>query len=85
MIVVDADGLFSGISKKNFQATLIIILYTVTSRNHKAIRNEEFYRYLNKLHKINSAEKGSLHQWLQEVFFVLYDWNAGPVDGNDIS
>ena len=40
---------------------------------------------MNKLQKINSADKGILRQWLQGVFSVLYDWNAGPVYGTDIS
>ena len=39
---------------------------------------------MNKVQKINSADKGSLHQWLQGVFFVLYDCNSGPVDETDI-
>ena len=35
MIVVDADGLFSGIFKKTFQETLLIPLHAVTRGNHK--------------------------------------------------
>ena len=41
--------------------------------------------YLNKLQKINSAYKSSLHQWFKGVFFSMYAWNAGPVDRTDIS
>ena len=37
------------------------------------------------LQKINEADKVSLHKWLQRVFFTLYDWNAGPVRGNNMS
>ena len=29
-------------------------------------------------------DKGSLCQWLKGVMFVLYAWNAGPVEGTDI-
>ena len=39
---------------------------------------------MKKAQKIKSAEKGSLHQWLQGVLFALYTWNAGPVDGTEI-
>ena len=84
MIVVDADGIFDGMFKKNFQETLLIPVNAVARNNRKAIINEEFHRYLNKVNKINSADKVRLHQWLQGVLFALYDWNAGPVDGTDI-
>ena len=39
---------------------------------------------MNNVQKINSADKGSVNQWLQGVFFALYDWNSGPVDRIDI-
>ena len=39
---------------------------------------------MNKVQKINSADKGSLHQWLQGVFFAIYYKNVGPVDVTDI-
>ena len=35
--------------------------------------------------KIKSADKVSLHQWLQGVFFTLYAWNAGPVNGTSVA
>ena len=54
-------------------------------RNHEAIRNEWFHEYLNKVQKINSEYKGSLHQWLQGVFFELDALNASPVNGTDIA
>ena len=52
---------FSGMFKKNFQETLLIPVHAVTRVNHKKIINEGFNRYLKKLHKINSADNGSLH------------------------
>ena len=39
---------------------------------------------MNNVQKINSADKGSLHQWLQGVFFALYNWNTHLVYGTDI-
>ena len=68
MIVVHADGMFSGIFKKTFQEILLILLHAVVRGNHKEIINEGFNWYLNKVHKINSADKVSLHQWLQGLF-----------------
>ena len=52
MIVVDADGFFSGIFKNNFQENLLILVHAVARVNHKAIINEVLHRYLNKLYKI---------------------------------
>ena len=64
---------------------MLIPVNAVTRGNHKSIKNEGFHRYLNKVHKINSADKGSLNQWLQGVIFALYAWNEAPVDGSDIA
>ena len=85
MIVVDADGLFSGMFKKTFQDTLLIPVHAVARRNHKEIIKNGFHRYLKKLQKINSTDKGSHHQWLQGVLFSLYTCNVIPVDGTYIS
>ena len=85
MIVVDVDGIFSGMLKEKLQGTLQIPVHTIARGNHKAIKNWVFHRYLNKVQKIKSADKGSLHQWLQGIFSALYAWNVGPVDGTDIS
>ena len=82
---MDADGLFSGIFKKTFQETLLIPVHAVERGNHKAIRNEGFHGYLNKVQNINSSYKRSLHQWFQGILFTQYDWNAVPVDRNDIA
>ena len=71
---------FPGMFKKTFQETLLIPVHAVARLYHKAIINKLFHRYLNKVQKINSADKGSLHQWLQGVIFSLYAWNSGPVD-----
>ena len=52
MIVVDVDGIFSGMFKKNFQETLLIPVHIVARSNHEAIRNEGFHMYLKKLQDI---------------------------------
>ena len=84
-IVVDADEIFAGILRNNFQETLLIPVHTVARGKHKAVINEGFHRYLNRVKNIKSADKGSLHQWFQGVLFALFDWNAGPVDGTNIA
>ena len=50
-----------------------------------AISNEGFHRYLNKVQKTTSSDKGILHQLSQGVLFALYAWNAGLVDRTDIA
>ena len=49
IIVVNADGLFDGMSKKNFQDTFLFQVHPVERGNHKEIGNEGFHRYLNKV------------------------------------
>ena len=43
MIIVDADGLFDGMFKKNFQETLPIPVHEIARGNHKAVINEGFH------------------------------------------
>ena len=71
--------------KNTFQENLLIPVHSVARGNQKAIINEGFHSYLNKIQKINSEYKGSLHKWLQGVLFALYAWNSGPLNGTDIS
>ena len=77
--MVDADGIFYRLLRKTSQETLLIPVHAVSGGNHKAIINEGFHRYFNKVQKISSADKGSLHQWLQGILFALYALNAGLV------
>jgi hypothetical protein len=83
IIVVDADSKFCGIFTKTFE-NLGIHVEVVSRENHKAVRNERFHRYLNRVQQINTAETGSFFQWKQGVTFALYGWNAGPIDGTNI-
>jgi len=83
LIIVDADGLFAGVFKTLFEL-LRAPVQPVAKENHKAIRNERFHRYLNKVERINSADTDSLLQWKQGVLFSIYGWNAAPIDGTDI-
>eukprot|EP00978_Attheya_sp_CCMP212_P011561 scaffold28579_cov50-Attheya_sp.AAC.2 len=83
IIFVDADSKFQGIFKSTFER-LRITVDAVSQENHKAIRNENFRRYLNKIERNNTADTGSLWIWKQGVLFCIYAWNASPVDGTDI-
>ena len=71
--------------KKIFQENLLIPVHAVARGNHKEIIDEGLHRYLNKVQKLNSAEKDSLHQWLRGVFFSFFFRNECPVDGTDFT
>jgi hypothetical protein len=83
LIVVDADSKFCRMFKVLFK-NLGIPVEAVSKGNHKAIRNERFHRYLNKVKTINTADTDSYVQWKQGVVFAVYGWNAGPIDGTNI-
>ena len=63
---------------------LLIPFHVVSAENHKAIRNERFHRYLNKVKKIHAADCQSLSQWMMGACFAQYAWNALPIDGTNI-
>jgi hypothetical protein len=83
LIVVDADSKIRGIFSTTFH-NLGIHIEVVASENHKALRNERFHRYLNRVQRNNTADTGSFFQWKQGVTFAFYGWNAGPIGGTDI-
>jgi hypothetical protein len=83
LVFVDADSLFKDVFLKTFQL-LRIPCQAVAPENHKAIRNENFHRYLNKVERINSADTASLWRWKQGVLFACYAWNSSPIDGTDV-
>ena len=83
LILVDAESVFVGIFRQILQS-LGILVEQVFQENHKAIRNERFHQYLNKVEKIHTFNKASLHQWSLGTKFAAYRWNTVPVDGTDI-
>eukprot|EP00957_Ditylum_brightwellii_P188608 14358442-Ditylum_brightwellii.AAC.1 len=83
LIVVDAEGVFAGLFKQLFQLLGIPVL-PVARENHKAVRNERFHRYLNKVQKLHAANKASMHQWRIGTSFATYSWNTAPSDGTDL-
>jgi hypothetical protein len=84
LVVFDAGSKFAGAMTK-MCTNLGIPFHTVAKENHKAILNERFHGYLNKVEKIHQADCESLDQWTMGVFFALYGWNASPVDGTNIT
>eukprot|EP00978_Attheya_sp_CCMP212_P036692 scaffold168240_cov35-Attheya_sp.AAC.1 len=56
----------------------------VSKENHKAVPNERFHRYLDKVEKIHTATCQSFAQWMLGAFFACYAWNSAPVDMTNI-
>jgi hypothetical protein len=71
LVTVDATVCSQGAFKQLFQI-LRIPVDPVSQENHKAIRNEMFHRYLNKVQRINTADVDSLFRWKQGALFSLY-------------
>ena len=84
LVLFDAGSEFAG-AMTQMCTSLGIPYHTVAKENHKAILNERFHRYLNKVAKIHQADWESLDEWAMGVFFSLYGWNASPVDGTNIT
>ena len=84
MIFVDTDILFVGVFKNTFQDNLLVPIHAVARANQESIIIERFNIHLNKVQKMNSAEKFIIHQCLKGLFFFLYVFNLVLVDGNDI-
>jgi hypothetical protein len=59
-----------------------IPVVSVSRGNHKAVRNERFHRYLNKVEMINTSETNSFSQWKQGVVFPV---PLVPSAGNSLS
>ena len=81
---MDAYRVLYALFKNIFSEILKIPVHAVARENKKAARNDRFHFYLNKVDKVNPPGKGSLRQWIQGIFFSIYAWSAGPVDGTDI-
>jgi hypothetical protein len=83
-LVVFASGSeFAGIFAEALDY-LHIPFHRVAKENHKAVLNESFHRYLNKVEKIHVNECESLDQYVMGALFALYAWNPAPCDGTNI-
>ena len=59
--------------------------HLVTKGNHKAILSERFHRYLNKVERIHATNCKMVDEWIKGVHFAVCAWNAGPIDGTNVS
>ena len=62
----------------------LIPVHVVSKGNHRAVRVERFFRYMNKTERITCANVQSYAAWLAAFFFAIYGWNASPIDRTDI-
>ena len=81
--MVDDDTIFKGFFFQLFKSLGVPVI-AVAKENHRAVRNEIFHKYLNKVQQLHAADKGSLQEWRLGTKFAVYSWNASPVDGTDI-
>ena len=83
LILVEDDTIFKGFFLQLFES-LGILVKAVLKENHRAVRNEIFHKYLNKVQVLHASDKASVAQWRLGTSFATYSWNAAPVDGTDI-
>ena len=83
LIIIDQGSEFAGYLIAMCRL-LAIEYYPVTKENHKAILNERFHRYLNKVQRLHALDCRSFSDWLMGLGFALYAWNSAPIDGTDI-
>ena len=83
LVIVDDGSPFKG-ALRAMCKLLSIPCEPVSPQNHRAVRVERFFRYLNKVERIVVANNQSFHTWLQGVYFSLYAWNSSPIDGTNI-
>jgi len=80
----DADGLPAGVFHK-MCILLQVPFEAISEENHKAVCDKCFCQCSNEVESINVADTGPLSLRQQGVMFALCAWNAGPVDGTNIS
>ena len=83
VILIDQGSENAG-TLKSMCELLAISYHVVSKENHKAILNERYHHYLNKVEKIHAADCQSLAQWRMGSSFAVYAWNASPIDGTNI-
>ena len=82
LIIIDRGSEFAGYLISMCKL-LAIEYYPVTRENHKAILNERFHRYLNKVQRLHSLDCRSYSDWIMGLGFAIYAWNSAPIDGTD--
>ena len=56
----------------------------LTERNHKGLRVEKFYRFINKAITIVVEDRGTSDIFVAAGVTAGYAWNSSPIDGTDI-
>ena len=64
--------------------SLVIRIYLVAKRNHKAIGVERFHRFLNHSATIIGSARQTNKSFVEVAMISTYAWNSMPVDGKDI-
>lgn len=83
LVVVDDGRPFKGMVIAMCQ--LLGIPWTaVLLQNHRTVRLERFFEYLNKVLKISSTDQQSFAAWWLLAAFGLYAWNTLPINGTHI-
>ena len=62
LIIVEDNPIFKGCVLHLFES-LGIPVKAVSKENHRAVRNEIFHKYRNKVQVLHAADKTSLAQW----------------------
>ena len=83
LAMLDDDNNFKGQFIKLCES-IGIACHAVSPGNHRAVLNERFHRYLNKVQKSHAADCQSLTKWIMGALFALCAWNASPIDGTNI-
>lgn len=60
---------------------LAISWHPVSAQNHRAVRVERFFRYLNKAEPITVLDAQTVAAWYEGIVGAVYAWNASPIDG----
>ena len=84
LVLVDDGSEFKDLIIKTC-SVLMMRWHPVTKGNHKAILSERFHRCLNKVEWIHAANCETVDEWIKGVHFAVCAWNAGPIDGTNVS
>jgi hypothetical protein len=57
----------------------------VNPEQHEGILYEQFHCYLNKILKIERCNSVDHQGWMKDCLLAAYAWNAGPIDGTNIT
>jgi len=82
-VVIDDDSQFKGVFLGACKA-LGISYHLLSKRNHQAMRCERYFRYQNKVMKIECTRRNSNRIFVEVAQVCAYAWNSMPIDGTNI-